>query len=445
MSQDDAEQLPSRGPKPTVSSWPISSSEDTEESTFQPSPIPAGISNQPSSKRRRVTQKSAPDPLAADSEEPVDLGPSTSRVPPGGPRGLERLIFGKVGSAQLARFCRQLASYLAAGVSINRSLSALEKLFRMTAIGPVIGRIQNAVRAGDSIADAVDREPQAFDRLARGMIRVAEARGGMPEILRELAEHYESRIRLVRQAQSALIYPTIALVIALGVGYLLTTFVIPPLVEILLDVAGREARLPAPTRLLIALSNFMTSVGYWLVPVASVASVVGLIQLYKTKPGKAFLDRVMLRVPVLGKLLRLIDATRFARTLATLLDAGVDFLSSMQLTAEVMHSTPFQQAVSRSRRDVKAGKELSEAIARTRMFDREVIEVIITGEETGKTAETLSRLADEYSDRVDRMVANLGQLIQPILTLIIGGFVFFIALAFVLAYITVISGLSSGL
>lgn len=437
MTPDAGDPLPPRGPKPKPGPRPLPSSPvDENASTFRPSPKPAA--------RRRTPKAASSRP--AEPGNPYRAPEESGRVERGGPSWGERVLFGRVGSTHLATFCRQLANYLDAGVDIIRAMSALEKQFKQTALGPVLGRLGAAIRKGEALSEAMAREPAAFNYLTLSMIRVAEARGGMPEVLRLLATHYENRVRLLRRARSAMIYPAIVLTIAMGVGYLITVFVLPPLVEILVDMSrGKALVLPLPTRMLIGLSHFMTSVGWWVVPLALAGLVFGGLRLYRTGPGKALMDSVALRVPVLGKLMGKLDTTRFARTLSTLLEAGVDYDTSLSLTAEVLHAVPYRRAVRRSRSAVLEGHELSEALDETRRFGVDVIEVLSAGESTGKLPESLEHLADDYEEQVDVMVANLGNLLKPLLTILIGGFAFFIVLGFVMAYVALLSELASGL
>ena len=436
MQSDDGGNLPPRGPRPQgPRSQPLPPSGfDEGASTFRPSPKP----DRGPRKRPRQPGATAGAPEADDSDRAAireGRGEAT------GPSWSERLVFGSVSSAHLASFCRQLSRYLESGVDLLRSLAALETQFRGSALGPVIGRLQRSIKRGDSLSDAMAREPGAFDRLTMSMMRVAEARGGMPEVLRQLADHFENRVRLFRRARSAMIYPTIVVIVAAAVGYLLTVFVLPEMIALL----PQNVSLPLPTRILIAMSNFMRVIGWWLVPIAAVGAVFGLVRFYRTAPGKALMDRLALKVPVLGKLIRLIDTTRFARTLSTLLEAGVDYDTSMRLTAEALHSVPFRRAVRKARTGVLEGRELSEALGGTHRFSVDVIEVLASGEATGRLPETLEHLAADYEEQVDRMVANLGQLVQPVLTLVIGAIVFFIVLAFVMAYIAVLMDLAGGL
>ena len=358
---------------------------------------------------------------------------------------LERVIYGRVSSVLLARFCRQLAGYLQAGVDLLKSLESLENQFRGSAMGPVIGRVGRSIQRGDGLADAIARDSKAFDPLVRSMVRVAEARGAVPETLREIAELLENRVRLLRKARSALIYPTAVILIAALVGWLLTVFVLPPLIGILEDMTrGKAVTLPLPTRILMGMSHFMASHGWWAVPTGALLGILGLSRLYRVPGGRALMDALAIRLPVFGPLLRKIETVRFARTLSTLLGAGVDFDQSIRLTVEVLQTTPFRRAVARLRAAVAQGDELSAGVEAIGLFDVDVPRVIETGEETGKLPETLGHLAEDYQEQVERTVDNLGHLLQPVLTILIGGFVFFIALAFVMAYITLIGDLASG-
>lgn len=387
-------------------------------------------------------------PARAPLGDPSDPGsaprkPKAPRREVGGPSWFERLVFGRISSGHLATFCRQAAAYLSAGVDIGKALGSLQQQFAATALGPVIARLQAAVKRGDSLDEAMAREPQAFDEQFLAMIRVAEARGGVPETLRMLSKHYEARQRLIRQARSAMIYPTAVVGIALGVGWLLTVFVLPKFVEIIQDMT-RGAQLPAVTRALMAFSNFMQGVGWWALPVALVGGVFLLRRFYRTSGGKALIDEIGLQVPVFGKLLRSLDVARFSRTLATLLEAGVDYASAFDLTADVARLAPIRRALRDVRAEVLEGSEVSQALARTRRFPADVIAYVETGEDSGRLPESLAKLADEYEERVEDMVRNLGSLIQPILVIVLGGFVLFVALALIMAYISVISGLAGG-
>ena len=192
----------------------------------------------------------------------------------------------------------------------------------------------------------------------------------------------------------------------------------------------------------MAFSGFMRAMGWWLVPAVVLGTPFLLYRFYKTDFGKNLLDRLILRIPVFGSLALKIDTTRFARTLSTLLDAGVDYGSSLDLTADVVMMRPIRDALLDARPQVLSGRELSLALDASRQFNNDVIAVISSGEETGKLPESLTHLADEYEEQVGLMVKNMGQLIQPFLIIFLGGIVLFIILAVLMPYIQILTSLS---
>jgi type II secretory pathway component PulF len=435
MSRDAGEPLPPRRPRPVdrparpdpaPEPDPYADIEATDAespSTFHPKPGP---------------QAAAPKRKKRDPDKPLPVT--------GGPTRLERLLFGTVSTGHLTIFCRQFGQYLNAGVDLIRSINALQEQFARTALGPALQRVALAVRRGQELSEAMAREPQAFDPFFLSMLRVAEARGGIPETLRSLADHYEARQRLVRQARSAMIYPIALLSVALGVCALLAYFVLPFMVSILEDTAksrGGMGSLPGPTRLLVDITHFMMRLGWWLMPVLLIGGTFALLRAYRTPAGKALIDEIGLRVPVLGKLLQKIDTTRFARTLSALLGAGVELNQSLKLTGDVLRLTPYRRAIERARAAAAEGVELSESLRASRRFGPDVIAIVESGEETGKLPESLHHLADDYEEQVTYMVKNLGQLVQPVITIVLGGIVGFIAVAFILAYLSLLASASS--
>jgi type IV pilus assembly protein PilC len=418
-----------RRPRPAIDPELVADRESPgdEYATYQPSPVgsTAGGKSRGSKKQGRVN------PLAEKFEAPV-----------GGPTWWERILFGSVSTGQLAQFCRQFGSYLQAGVDINKSLSSLERQFSGTALGPILGRLQISIRRGSTLEAAMAREPQAFGTMFLSMIKVAETRGGVPETLKMLARHFEARQRLLRQARSAMIYPVIVITVACVVVALITIFLLPIFAATLKDIAGNRP-LPLPSQVLLGISGFVKYIGWWLIPLLMAGTPILLFNLYKTPPGKAIMDRLVLATPVFGTLCRKLDTSRFARTLSVLLDAGVDVGSSIDLTADVLRMTPIRQAVRSTREKIIEGKELSGVLDRTRQFSPDVIAVVETGEETGKLPETLAHLADDYDEQISTMVANLGHLVQPIMIVCLGAMVLFIILAVLMPIIQMISSLAA--
>ena len=212
-------------------------------------------------------------------------------------------------------------------------------------------------------------EPAVFDHYFLSMMRVGEVRGSVPETLRLLSIEYSSRQRIVRQTKSALIYPAFVIFVSVTVSALLTILVLPPLVNIMRGVIKeRRVELPLPTQWLIRLSDFIAAGGWWGIPLTLFGSVALLIGVYRLERGKALLDHVLMRLPVVGGLLWKIDTTRFCRTLSTLLDAGVNIGSSLELTADTLFLVPMRRAVLRARDSIIQGESLSASIELTNRF-----------------------------------------------------------------------------
>jgi type IV pilus assembly protein PilC len=408
---------PPRRPRPTTpQDPPTPPDEPAGPNVFRPNPRRSTGGRSASSKAQR---------------DPIGTGES--------PGWWERIFYGSVGSGQLAVFSRQLAAYLNAGVDYYKALTSLQGQFGRTALGPVCGRLASSVKRGEAMTVAMEREPQAFDAMFLSMIRVAEARGGVPETLRLLAKHYEARLRLIRQARSAMIYPIIVLVLGSLVVMGMSIWILPMFAAMLRELGGPGTDLPLPSRMLMAFSDFVRTIGWLVIPVVMIGTPILLFQSYRTAGGKRTLDRLAMRFPVFGPLLRKIDTSRFARALASLLDAGIDAGSALALTSEVVRLEPFQRAIRESRESILHGSDLSSALDATGRFNHDVIAVVTSGEETGKLPESLNHLADEYEEQVEYTVKNLGYLVQPLLYVVMGAIVLFIILAVFLPYIAMIN------
>jgi type II secretory pathway component PulF len=197
------------------------------------------------------------------------------------------------------------------------------------------------------------------------------------------------------------------------------------------------------TQLLIRISDFIRAGGWWGIPLALVGSAALFIGAYRLKRGKALLDAVLIRLPLIGQLLWKIDTTRFCRTLSSLLDAGVDIGSSLELTADTLLLVPMRRAVLQARDSITQGESLSASLELTNRFPPDIPALIKSGEETGRVPEMMLTMADQYEEQVEFIVKNLGTLLQPVITVVVGGVVFFIAVAFFMGYAAVLSHLGA--
>ena len=228
-----------------------------------------------------------------------------------------------------------------------------------------------------------------------------------------------------------MIYLVVVVVLASTVAALMSYFLLPMFADLLKDIAGRSGRgfAAAEPHPFGAFSAFMKSAGWLVFPVVLIGTPIALLTVYRTKPGKAVMDRMLLWVPVFGPLVSKIDTSRFARTLSASLNAGVDIGTSLELSSDVLHLDPYRLAIRNVRTPGHPGDELSEALSGTRRFGPDVIAVVNSGEETGKLPETLNHLADDYEEQVAYMVKNMGQLVQPLVMVMMGALVLFIILA----------------
>lgn len=361
----------------------------------------------------------------------------------GGPSLLERILYGSVGTKQLALFYRQLSQYLLAGMDVPQSLKGLQKHFRHKALGPVIARMLDGVKMGRSLTEVFQREPKAFDRLAVNMIRAAESRGAVPEILVELAEIQEFRARTVRNIASASIYPILVLGAATICLLIIAVFVGPLFNSVLGDMIPPEKRggLILPTRLLFAFNELLMVLGPLMPIFLLFGTVIGVWLGYKTKVGKNVLDEIYWYVPVFGKIQKFVDLSRMGRMLGALLESGVSTPEALELTAGVVRMKPFERVLLHAEEATRDGEEIAPVFAQSGRFPYEVVGLIETGETTGKLPYTLQKIGTDYEERATMMIKNLSTLIQPMITIGLGLIVGFIAIAFV----GLIAGLYSGL
>ncbi len=232
--------------RPGAQPPPVPPAGDSDETTFRPNPARSGSpSPGGAGSGGRVAKAAHPSQFESEYREP--LAP--------GPKWWERIFFGRVSSGQLAQFCRQFGSYLNAGVDYSRTFLSLQRQFTGSALGPAVGRMRLAIKGGSTLEEAMAREPQIFSTMFLSMIRVAEARGGVPETLRMMGNHYEARQRLIRQARSAMIYPIIVLTMAGGVIALLTIVLLPMFASLLKDI-DKKVQLPLPSRAPLGLQRF---------------------------------------------------------------------------------------------------------------------------------------------------------------------------------------------
>ncbi|HEY7215835.1 MAG TPA: type II secretion system F family protein [Thermoanaerobaculia bacterium] len=321
-----------------------------------------------------------------------------------------------VGAKRIAVFTRQFSVMLDAGLPLVQCLEILGEQEEHRTFQAVINQTRSDVEAGSSLADAMRKHPKVFDNLYTNMVAAGEAGGILDIILQRLSVYIEKIVRLNNQVKSALIYPTSVIVIAAMVVFVILKWVIPVFAQLF---AGLGGEMPFLTRMVIGASNFIGSYFPFIIAVL-VFGVVALNRWHKTPHGRRVLDGALLKIPVIGMLLRKIAVARFCRTLSTLTSSGVPILDGLEITAKTAGNAIIEDAILAVRKSVEEGKSISEPLAQTKVFPVMVVQMINVGEQTGALDQMLSKIADFYEEEVDTAVAGLMKLIEPIMIAILG-------------------------
>ncbi len=323
---------------------------------------------------------------------------------------------------------RNLGAMLSAGLPLSRALAVEERQTRNPRLSGVIAQLSSDVRRGGTFHDALAIHTKVFSPLFIAMVRAGEEGGDLAKTLLVIADQMERMYGLRKKIQGALIYPSIIVVAIVGIGALMMTQVVPTLAQTFEEMG---ATLPASTQFIIALSNFL--VDYTVVAVAAVLIAGGLFySAMKSTIGKRVIDMVLLRLPVIGGLVREVNAARTARTLSSLLTAGVDLLTSLEICEDVLQNSFFRGVIQEALASVGKGEQLAATFARNEhLYPPFVGEMIAVGEETGQMTEMLKRMSSFYEEEVDRKTKDLSTIIEPILMIFIGAAVGFFAISMI--------------
>ena len=316
----------------------------------------------------------------------------------------------------IAIFTRQFSVMIDAGLPLVQCLEILAQQQPNKVFQNILNEIRQDVEAGSTLADAMRKHPKVFDDLFCNMVAAGETGGILDTILQRLSTYIEKIVKLKAAVKGALVYPVSVLVIAAVVVWVILTFVIPVFADLF---TGLGAELPLPTRMTIALSNFLRR-WWWLILAGIAGAIFGIRQYRKTERGRRVLDAMMLRIPVLGMLLRKIAVARFCRTLGTLTSSGVAILDGLEITARTSGNAIIEDAIMRVRAAVEEGKTIAQPLEETGVFPSMVVQMIEVGEQTGALDTMLAKIADFYEDEVDEATQNLLSLLEPVMIVILG-------------------------
>ena len=326
---------------------------------------------------------------------------------------------GKISETDLVLFTRQLATMVDAGLPLVSALTALYEQAdpkKQAGLRRIIGEVSALVQQGDSFFEAISKHPAVFNRLYTSMVKAGESGGLLSEILDRLASFLESAARLKKKVKSAMTYPVIVLCIAFSITTFLIVRVVPVFGEIFADFG---AKLPAPTQFLLDLSSMIR--GNWYFIVAAMAGVFfGTKTFLKTERGRQLWDQYKLKLPIFGMLVHKICLTRFARTFAQLIRAGVPILEVMSIVGDTSGNYVVEQAIKRVSSDVEKGDHLTSALSRERIFPPMLVRMVGAGEQTGKIDAMLEKMADFWDEEIEATLAALTSLIEPLLIVVLG-------------------------
>jgi type IV pilus assembly protein PilC len=323
---------------------------------------------------------------------------------------------GSVKTKDIVIFTRQFSTMINAGLPLVQALDILSKQSENKALQEVTRQVVYDVESGNTVADALAKHPKAFTELYTNMVAAGEAGGILDTILMRLATFLEKNDALVGKVKSAMVYPMVIMSVAAIAIVVLLIFVIPTFESMFASV---NLALPLPTRVVIGLSNFLQSY-WWMCGLAGWGVVLLLKNYYKTPGGKLNIDKLMLKLPILGDVLRKSSVSRFTRTLGTLISSGVSILDGLEITAKTAGNRVIHDAIMESRASIAGGDTISAPLAKSEVFPPMVISMIAVGEQTGGLDEMLTKIADFYDTEVDTAVSGLLSLMEPVMIVVLG-------------------------
>ena len=345
----------------------------------------------------------------------------------------------KVKPKILMIFTRQLATLIDSGLPLLRGLSVLAKQERDPVLKKTILKLADSVQSGETFSTGLAQHPVIFNDLYVNMVKAGELGGVLEVVLNRLAEFQEKAAKIKNKVAAAMVYPVIVMVLAVAIMAFLLVFIVPKFEAIFHDMLG-DKPLPTITLFVIGVSRFVQN--HWLV---LIGLIIALLAAYKfaarTRAGRSTIDRIKLRLPLFGSLIRKTSVSRFSRTLGTLVTSGVPILQALNITRETAGNTVIANAISQVHDSVKEGESIVLPLETSGAFPPMVISMIDVGEETGQLPEMLLKVADVYDDEVDNSVAGLTAALEPIMIIILAVVVMTIVIALFMPLISIITGL----
>jgi type IV pilus assembly protein PilC len=325
-----------------------------------------------------------------------------------------------IGLKDISKFTRQFSAMNQAGLPLIQCLDILSEQTENKALAQRIRKISTDIQGGGTLAESMEKHKPVFTELYCQMVRAGEAGGILDTILSRLADYQEAAEALRRKVKGALTYPVMVAVVAVGAVFALMTLVVPVFANMFKDMGGT---LPAPTRAVMAVSDFLKHNLWWIL-ILIVGSVVALLQAIKrSKEFKFFWDGLMLKLPLFGDLQRKSAVARFCRTLGTLLSSGVPILDALTVTAKTSGNVVLEAGIMRTVEAISGGQSIAEPLKATGVFPPMVIQMIAVGERTGGLSDMLTRVSDFYDTEVEAAVDALTGMLEPLVIVVLGGII----------------------
>ena len=343
----------------------------------------------------------------------------------------------RLGTSELATSTRLLATLLEAGVPLDEALAYLVDQSDKTAHRRLFGQIRDSVLQGTSLNKAMEEQGKAFPQMYRHMVQVGESSGSLDKVLLRLADFLEEQARLKSKTRAALAYPALMALVGAGVLMFLVTFVVPKVTRMLTDMGQT---LPGPTRFLIAISDILSAYG-WIMALALAAGLFALGRYRATPKGRLKMDRIALRLPLLGNIVRTIATARFSRTLGTLLQSGVPLLQALEISNSLLQNRYLHQSVVDNTKAVREGASLAQQIRSAALFPPLMAQMTAIGERSGNMDAMLLKVADNQDREIEITLGGLLSLLEPVMILVMGSVIGFIVLAVLLPIFQASQGL----
>ena len=347
-------------------------------------------------------------------------------------------LFGKIKLQEKILFTRNLSGMLKAGLALSRALEVLEKQTKNLAFKKVLNSLMQEVSSGGSLSSGLAKNEKVFSTLFISIVRAGEESGNLADSLHEVGINLEKAYNMNRKVKGAMMYPGIIMSAVVLIGILMFIFVVPTITKTFVEL---KMELPATTKLIIGVSDLFSNYAVFML-LGIVGLIVGIYYLAKVRVVHDALDKLFTKLPLIGELVRQVNAARTARTLSSLLSAGVDITKAISITKDVVQNVHYKRVLEKTISDVQKGVAMSESFKEaSNLYPIMVGEMISVGEETGKISDMLLSIAIFFEEEVENKTKNLSTIIEPVLMIVIGAAVGFFALAMITPMYSLVDGI----